>query len=52
MSSTRQSEAQDFHAMLAQRGVHFIDAPGVDHFFAVDALAISTTALQCALAEI
>ena len=27
MSSTRQSEAQEFHAMLAQRGVHFIDAP-------------------------
>jgi 2-hydroxy-3-oxopropionate reductase len=27
MSSTRQSEAQYFHAMLAQRGVHFIDAP-------------------------
>lgn len=27
MSSTRQSEAQDFHAMLARQGVHFIDAP-------------------------
>lgn len=27
MSSTRQSEAQEFHAMLAQKGVHFIDAP-------------------------
>lgn len=27
MSSTRQSEAQDFHALLASQGVHFIDAP-------------------------
>jgi 3-hydroxyisobutyrate dehydrogenase-like beta-hydroxyacid dehydrogenase len=27
MSSTRQSEAQDFHAKLAVRGVAFIDAP-------------------------
>lgn len=27
MSSTRQSEAQDFYAMLAKNGVHFIDAP-------------------------
>jgi 2-hydroxy-3-oxopropionate reductase len=27
MSSTRQSEAQDFHAKLAARGVAFIDAP-------------------------
>lgn len=27
MSSTRQSEAQDFHAMLATKGIHFIDAP-------------------------
>jgi 2-hydroxy-3-oxopropionate reductase len=27
MSSTRQSEAQEFHAKLAQRGVAFIDAP-------------------------
>lgn len=27
MSSTRQSEAQDFHAMLAKKGIHFIDAP-------------------------
>ena len=39
-------------AMSEWDNVHFIDAPGVDHFFAVDALAISTTALQCALAEI
>jgi 3-hydroxyisobutyrate dehydrogenase-like beta-hydroxyacid dehydrogenase len=27
MSSTRQSEAQDAHAMLAEHGVRFIDAP-------------------------
>lgn len=27
MSSTKQSEAQDFYQMLAKRGVHFIDAP-------------------------
>ncbi len=27
MSSTRQSEAEELHHMLAQRGVHFIDAP-------------------------
>ena len=27
MSSTKQSEAQQFHQMLATRGVHFIDAP-------------------------
>lgn len=27
MSSTRQSEAQSFHAMLADRSIHFIDAP-------------------------
>lgn len=27
MSSTRQSEAQYFHAMLAELGIHFIDAP-------------------------
>lgn len=27
MSSTRQSEAQDFHALLAAQGRHFIDAP-------------------------
>lgn len=27
MSSTRQSEAEDMHHMLAQRGIHFIDAP-------------------------
>ena len=27
MSSTRQSEAQDFHAMLATKGIHFVDAP-------------------------
>ncbi len=27
MSSTRQSEAQEIHTMLAEHGVHFIDAP-------------------------
>lgn len=27
MSSTRQSEAQALHALLAERGVHFMDAP-------------------------
>src|SRR5690606_34707986 len=27
MSSTRQNEAQEFHAMLAEKGVAFIDAP-------------------------
>lgn len=27
MSSTRQSEAQQFHALLAEQGRHFIDAP-------------------------
>ena len=27
MSSTRQSEARDFHSMLAQHGIAFIDAP-------------------------
>ncbi len=27
MSSTRQSEAEEMHQLLAQRGVHFIDAP-------------------------
>ncbi len=27
MSSTKQSEAQNFHEMLSKRGVHFIDAP-------------------------
>ena len=39
-------------AMREWDNVHFIDAPGVDHFFAVDALAISTNALQCALENI
>ena len=39
-------------AMRDWDNVHFIDAPGVDHFFAVDALAISTNALQCALENI
>lgn len=39
-------------AMNGWDNVHFIDAPGVDHFFAVDALAISTNALQCALENI
>ena len=39
-------------AMSEWTNVHFIDAPGVDHFFAVDALAISTNALQCALENI
>ena len=38
-------------AMREWDNVHFIDAPGVDHFFAVDALAMSTNALQCALSE-
>jgi 3-hydroxyisobutyrate dehydrogenase-like beta-hydroxyacid dehydrogenase len=27
MSSTRQNEAQEFHAMLAEKGIAFIDAP-------------------------
>ncbi len=27
VSSTKQSEAQNFHEMLSKRGVHFIDAP-------------------------
>lgn len=27
MSSTKQSEAQEFHAMLSEKGIHFIDAP-------------------------
>lgn len=27
MSSTRQSEAQEFHALLSKKDVHFIDAP-------------------------
>ena len=39
-------------AMRDWDNVHFIDAPGVDHFFAVDALAISTNALQRALENI
>jgi hypothetical protein len=39
-------------AMREWDNVHFIDAPGVDHFFAVDALAVSTNALQCALENI
>lgn len=39
-------------AMSEWTNVHFIDAPGVDHFFAVDALAISTNALQRALENI
>jgi hypothetical protein len=39
-------------AMSEWNNVHFIDALGVDHFFAVDALAISTNALQRALENI